>query len=271
MSISLEKELAKQIKDLAKIKGNAHQVKMARAGIAWSQAYRRLFGEVQPSSAKHSAPETAKAVNDTIPFEIEIPEVTEEIYAETRRAVAATGVFITFIKPVTMQDLLAEEAKHYKKGEPYRLGYVNNSRTVLATVPPAMEVFIDPSAVRLEDSNWLSTDAQIGKIKEAEARFKNQLPEPVRPFVSLIMADPSTYSQLEDIWIDKRQELLFSSFFARTDVRTMVGAVAVVGRYSSSAEERIVAGWARSFGYCDLFAAPVGVLPKIESIGKSPL
>ena len=43
MSIDLEKELAK-------IKGNSAQVKLAKAGIAWSQAYRELYGVVQPET-----------------------------------------------------------------------------------------------------------------------------------------------------------------------------------------------------------------------------
>lgn len=124
-----------------------------------------------------------------------------------------------------------------------------------------MEVFISPNAVRIEDSNNLSTDRQKIKIAEAEARFKGQLPEGVRRFVSLHMVDPSTYSQLEDAWIDAGNGLLLPDFFARTDVQSFGGFVAGVGRHVPS-DRRNVNDWSRGDGYRGVFAVPVGVLPR---------
>ena len=93
-----------------------------------------------------------------------------------------------------------------------------------ATLPPEMEVFINPNAVRVEGSNNLSTNEQKIKIAEEAAKFKEQLPEGVRAFVGLYMVDPSTYSQLEDAWMDAGNGLLLPNYFARTDIRIVGGA-----------------------------------------------
>lgn len=192
-------------------------------------------------------------------FKIEIPTVSEEIYAETRRAVetAIPGVFITQIRSVSIEDLLTEDLIRVQR----RLGYVNDSRTMRATVPPEMEVFINPKAVRIEESNRLSTDKHKTRIAEAQANFRERLPEKVRHFVNMYMVDPSTYSQLEDAWMDAGKGLLFPDFFARTDVETVRGGVAGVGRFGPGYRRR-VRGWLRGRGVGLVFAVPVGVLPR---------
>ncbi len=181
------------------------------------------------------------------------------MYAETRKAVEATGAFITLVRSVSIKDLLEEDKKREQRR--FDHSWVNSSETMWATIPPRMEVFIDPKAVRIEGSNRLSTDEQKAKIAQAETRFKERLPEGVRPFVSLIMAGPSTYSQLEDAWMDVGNGLLFPDYFARTNVQTVRGGVADVGRYDPDGQ-RTVGGWDRNDGYGDVFAVPVGVLPQ---------
>ena len=222
-----------------------------------------------PESAPVQAPaeqakETLPLRLKLIPFEIEIPTVSEEVYAETRKAVetAIPGVFITSIRPVTMEDLLTEDGQRGERGQPKRLGYVNDSKIMRAVFPPEMEVFINPNAVRIEGSNGLSTDQQKRKIMEEEARFKAKLPKAVRPFVSLLMVDPSTMSQVEDRYMDENNgALLFPDFFGRTDVQTVQDLVAYVGRYDPNCQ-RSVHEWYRGNGYGHVFAVPVGVLPR---------
>ncbi len=191
-------------------------------------------------------------------FKIEIPTVSEEDYIKTREAVEATGAFIVPIRSISMEDLLAEDLNRGQR----RLGYVNDSRTMRATVPPEMEVFINPKAVRIEGSNRLSTNEHKKRITEAETKFKEQLPEGVRRFVGLHMVDPSTMSQLEDKYMDANNgALLLPDFFARTDVQTVQGGVALVGRFDPS-DQRGIVDWYRDRGYGDVFAVPVGVLPR---------
>lgn len=202
-----------------------------------------------------------------MPFEIEIdiPEVSEQIYTETRKAVEATGAFITSIRSLSMQALLREDEERGQRGEERRLGYViDHAQAMWAALPPEMEVFINPKAVRIEDSNRLASERQETKIAEAEARFKDQLPEDVRPFVQFIVADPSTMSQIEDAWMDAGNGLLFPDYHALTkvqDVGGIEGGVAFVGR-NEPREERVVGYWRMAVGGHDFFAVPVGVLPR---------
>lgn len=192
-------------------------------------------------------------------FKIETPIVSEKVYVETRKAVEATGAFITFIRSVSIEDLLEEDKKREQRR--FEHNWVESSKTMRATVPPEMEVFINPKAVRIERSNSLSTNEQKTKIAEAQARLKDQLPEGVMPFVSLHMVDPSTYSQLEDAWMDAGNSLLFPDYFARTDVQTVGGHVAGVGR-AGPGYRRCVVDWHRGHNVRHAFAVPVGVLPQ---------
>lgn len=222
---------------------------------------RRFAKAAEQSTAPARPSESLPSRLKPTPFEIEIPTVSDETYAETRKAVEATGAFIVSIRSLTMEDLLREDEQRGQRGEPKRLGYVNDSKTMRATLPPEMEVFINPNAVRIEGSNNLSTDRQKIKIAEVEARFKDHLPERVRPFVSFHMVDPSTYSQLEDAWMDAGRGLLLPDYFARTDVRNVEGGVARVGRHDPS-DQRDVDDWNRVHGDRFVFAVPVGVLPQ---------
>lgn len=152
---------------------------------------------------------------EPIRFAIEIPAVSKEVYMRTREALEAVGhTFVTAIRSVSIEDLLAED----RQRKQVRFGYVNDSKTMRATVPPEMEVVVNPDRVRIEGSNRLPTDEQKAKIKTEEAELKEQLPKDLRDLVSMHMVDPSTYSQLEDAYIDKEGKLLFPDYFARTDV-----------------------------------------------------
>ncbi|GEM_PF-6427714 len=195
-----------------------------------------------------------------IAFNIEIPRVSEEDYAETRKAVEATGAFIVPIRAVSIKDLLAEDLNRGQRR--FNHGWVNASEIMRATVPPEMEVFIIPNVVRINGSNSLFTDEQKTKIAGEAVRFKEKLPAAVRDFVGLHMVDPSTYSQLEDAWMDVGKGLLFPDFFARTDVQTRAGFVARVGRQGPNSARAVVAWHRGRPGNIHVFAVPVGVLPR---------
>lgn len=220
---------------------------------------KRFAKPVEPSIVASRLSESLPLRLKPIPFEIEIPTVSEEVYAETRRAVEATGAFIIPIRSVSIEDLLAEDLNRGERR--FNHNWVNASKAMRATFPPAMEVFIDPNAVRIEGSNGLSTNEQKTKIAEAAASFKKKLPKEVRGFVDLHMVDPSTYSQLEDAWMDVGKGLLLPDFFARTDVKTVGSLVAFVGIYDAT-DRRRVDDCYRDFGYVHVFAVPVGVLPQ---------
>ena len=193
--------------------------------------------------------------------EAEIQTVDKEVYRETRRAVEALGMFIVPIRPLSIEDLLEEDKKRVKR----RLNdaWVHSSRSMRTLVPPEMEVFIDPNVVRIKRSNK-SINVQKQMIEDAEASFRLRLPEAVRRFVIMRMADPSTLSQIEDSYIDKKLGvLLFSDFFARTDVLTDGSRFAEVGRLNHN-NDRLIDGWNGDDGR-GVFAVPVGVLPWLSS------
>lgn len=198
-----------------------------------------------------------------IPFGIEIPTVSEGVYAETRRAVEAAipGVFFVSIRSVTMEDLLAEDKRREQRGKRGRLGFVHYSRNMRATLPPAMEAFIDPQAIRIKGSNSLSIVARKAEIARVAESYRERLPEALRGNVVWHMPDPSTMSQLEDAWIDADRGLLLPDYFAITNVKTVGNSAALVGR-EDPRYLRSVVGWNRGDGLGLIFAVAVGVLPR---------
>ncbi len=202
------------------------------------------------------------------PFEIKIPIVSKEVYQATRQAVetAIPNVFIASIRSVTMETLLLEDRQRQERSEPKRLWLVRHSKSMRATFPPSMEVFIDPSNFRIEGSNFLSTDDQIAAIARVEASYKKRLPEELRSYVGWHMVDPSTLSQLEDAWMDAGYGFLLPNFYARTDVRTVGAHVADIGRLDLDDDQkrRDVFGYDRDDGDEHIFAVAVGVLPQKE-------
>lgn len=198
-------------------------------------------------------------MQEPILLEIEIPQVSEEVYAKTRKAVEATRAFIAPIRSVSIEDLLAEDRGRGQRR--FNHEWVNSSKTMRATVPPEMEVFIDPNAVRIEGSNDRPTDVQKQMIQDAGARFRERLPDAVRSLVVFNMMDPSTISQLEDRWMDVGRGLLLPNYFARTDVEIVRGYDARVGRFGPNDQRRVV-DWYRDLGYDLDFAVFVGVLPR---------
>ncbi len=75
------------------------------------------------------------------------------------------------------------------------------------------------------------------------------------------MVDPSTISQIEDNYMDKNNGMpLLPDWSARTDVQTVRGDVADVGR-GGPGSQRDVLVWDRDYGFGSVFAASVVVLP----------
>lgn len=217
------------------------------------------FGTKAEIARRHGLETFAPSITDRPQFGIEIPSVSEEVYAETRRAIetATPGVFIAQIQPLSISDLLK-----IKKDSLRRLGYVDTSKTMRNTVPPEMEVFVDPNNFRIKHSDNLTTNAQKTRIAEVAAELKLRLPEAVRPYVDWYMVDPSTLSQLEDRYMDENNgALLLPNFFARTDIQTVRGSVAIVGRVDPD-DRREVHVWYRGHGYDFVFGVLVGVLPR---------
>lgn len=192
---------------------------------------------------------------------IEIPTVNRRLYAEIVKAVEQTGAFIVSIRSVSIKDLLGEDALREPGKRRFADAWYSAPRTMQTISPPEMKVFIDPKAVRIEYSNNLPTDEQKRKIVEAEARFRDQLPEGARQSVRWIMANLSMYAQIEDSWMDAGKGLLFPDYYARTDERD-ADSVGIIGHVGPGAG-RDVAFWSRDFGLPSIFAVPVGVLPRM--------
>lgn len=228
---------------------NSLKARLAQSYVALSQAWREQFGDFPVEPAQFPIERTTR-------YSIDIPTVTPEVYAQVVESLEKVGItFKAPIREASMNELMKQDTKN-------RLGYVNDSKSMRATVPPAMEVAINPNQVRIEGSNNLPTDDQKDMIAQYEVKIKQQLPEDIRNLISIIMADPSTDSQLEDAYMDETGNLLFPNFFARTDVETVSGYVARVGR-DGPADPRNVVGWRRVHGAAYVFAVPVVVLPRV--------
>lgn len=211
----------------------------------------KRFATVTPAGSSE-APEPIR-------FAVEIPTVSEEIYRRTREAVEQAGYsFIVPIRSISMQDLITEDEQRGSR----RLGYVDDSKRMRATVPPEMEVAINPARFRINGTNGLPINEQKRRIKQEQAILRGQIPEDIRHLVNMGMVDPSTISQVEDKYMDKNNgALLLPDWFARTDVQTVQGNVAFVGRHGPNVR-RDVDDWDRGDGDGRVFAASVVVLPR---------
>lgn len=192
----------------------------------------------------------------------EIPKVNVELYNRTREAVEQAGYnFIVPIRSVSIEDLLTEDRQREQDGKPKRLVSLSDSKTMRAIIPPEMEVAINPDRFKIVGSNGLYTDSQKKRIKQEQAALRRQLPSDIQQFVNMEMVDPSSLSQLEDAYVDITGKLLLPNYFARTDVQTVPGVVACVGRYGPAAR-RIVFSWLRNGGDGGMFGVSVVVLPQ---------
>ncbi len=190
------------------------------------------------------------------PVALEIPTVSEELYNKTREALRKEGfTHVVTIEPVSMGQLATNEATGN------RFWYVNSSESMRAVTPPQMEIAIDPKNVKIKNSNSKSTDTQLRITAEEEAKLKGELPEDVRDLVSMPMHDPSTLSQADFDYQDKTGKPLYPDFWLRTNVETVSGRVAYVGRNVPS-HRLNVDDWSRDYVVDRIFAGRAVVLPR---------
>lgn len=220
-------------------------------------------GQEAPTKAQATSKQETPARLEPVIFKLEIPTVSVEEYTKTREAVENAGYnFVVPIRSVSVKELIAEDRAREGRGEARRLGFVNDSRRMRAVVPPEMEVAINPTKFRIEESNNLPTDDQKRRIKQEQAILRDQVPNDIRHLVNIEMVDPSTLSQLENAYMDVTEGQLFlPDWFARTDVQTVRGRAAGAGRFDPS-ERRSVIGWDRDRGHGVVFGASVVVLPR---------
>lgn len=187
----------------------------------------------------------------------QIPVVDEELYHRTRGAVVEAGYnFIVQIQPLSIADLLNGQ------GKPGRFGFVVPSETMRSFIAPAMEVAINPARFQIEDSKYLSTSQQKGKISEELVRLRQKVQADIQDFILGGMFDPSTLSQIDDAYMDREEKPLLLGYCVRTDVEVGGGLVACVGRLGSDPRRRILP-WGRTSNNYDVYAAFGLVLPKL--------
>ncbi|MEK7450403.1 MAG: hypothetical protein AAB662_00515 [Patescibacteria group bacterium] len=113
------------------------------------------------------------------PFDI--PAVSDKIYLRTREILARKGLrFVVAINPVSINRLVTDE------GVESSLGYMIDSEEMRSSVPPQIEVAINPGRFRIEGSNGLSTEDQFKKIKDQEAILRSKLPKDIRAGISIL-------------------------------------------------------------------------------------
>lgn len=187
---------------------------------------------------------------------LEIPTVSEEMYAKIREALAKEGyTFVVNILPSSVGQLATDSLTSQ------RFGYVNSSENMRAIVPLQMEVAINPKRFRIPKSNSKSTDVQIGMLAEEERALQAKLPQEVRNLIRIPIQSTSVLAQLDDKYEKETGKLLFTSWFGRTDDQTVPGGVAGVGRLGPADGLRVVV-WFRGRGYGSVFVVPVVVLPR---------
>ena len=192
----------------------------------------------------------------------EIPAVSEELYMQTREALAKEGyTFVVAIEPLSIGQLVSDPVKSQ------RFDYVDPSENIGAIVAPQMEVAIDPTHIRIESSNHLSTDKSIEEIKQQEAALKARLPQEVRNLISMRIQNASVLAQLDDQYQKETGKVLFTDWHGRTDDRTVRGLDTGVGRNGRTAGLRVngwlVGGdWPNVHGHDPIFAVLIVVLPR---------
>lgn len=193
---------------------------------------------------------------------LEIRAANNALYIEARRALVIEGfTFVATIEPVSISQLIVNDAARSL------FGYVNPSEEMRRKTPLQMEVAINPNNFRIEDSNNLSTDDQIKKIREQEAILKGKLPEDVRSVIS-VLTPPKHVSILAQLDF-KRQRLtgnvLFTDWSGRADVPTSFpGDIARVGR-SDPSRRLDIDGLGRDERDPNTFAILIVVLPQVAT------
>ncbi len=185
---------------------------------------------------------------------IEIQKVDKELYASVLEALAREG--ITFTVPI--ESLSIDNLSKSRATRDF-FTYVNPSRATRAS-PLRMEVAIDPHHIRIENSNNLSTDAQIEMIKDQERLLKGKLSEKVGNAIRMYMVSVSVIAQLETAYRKVTGKLLLPDYFARTDDQTVPGSVVHIGR-SGPSFGLYVDDWGRDSPSPHIFALSVIELP----------
>ncbi len=156
---------------------------------------------------------------------LNIPEVSEAMYMQTREALAKEGyTFVVDILPVSIGQLATDEKTSQ------RFGYVNSSENMRSIVPPRMEVAINPNNLRIKNSNSKSTDDQIRMLEKEEAVLTAKLPQGIKDIISIRIQNASVLAQLDNQYQKETGKVLFTDWFGRTNDQTVPGYVALVGR-----------------------------------------
>lgn len=190
--------------------------------------------------------------------ELEIPTVSEALHNKTREVLAELGyTFVVDISPISIGQLVADRAVSQ------RFDYICYPlERMQSNVPLQMKVAIDPNNFRIDNTNNLSTDRQIGEIRKQESILKAKLPENVRDVISMLKPPKhaSILVQLDFEHQKRTGEVLFTDWFGRTDEETIPGHVAHVGRGDPTRGFHI-GDWSRVNGDEDVFAVSVVMLP----------
>lgn len=223
---------------------------IVEAARTWTESYPDIPLSSTTARAEKQAIETPKSA-------FEIPTVSKELYEKTREALAKEGfTFVVEIKPASIDQLVTGTKR-------LLFGYINPAREMRSNISPQIEVAIDPNNFRIEDSNNLSTDDQIEKIKEREAILKGKLPKDVRDVISMLKPPKyaSILAQLDFEHQTRTGRAFFTNWFGRTDDQVIPGSVAHVGRFGPTSG-LLVRDWARGDGRDYVFAVSAVVLPR---------
>ncbi len=177
--------------------------------------------------------------------EFKIPAASKELYVKTREALAKEGYFfIVDILPVSIGKIF---------------GYT--SENMRATVPPQMEVVINPKKLTIGASSSWPSD-QRSAIEKEEAALKARLPQEIRDLVGMPMQNTSVLMQIDDVYKEYTGKVLFTNWRGRTyDDQTSPGDSGSIGR-SDPTSEIWGHDWNRGNEPGHVFAVPVVVLPR---------
>lgn len=250
MSINLERELGK-------IKGNSPQAELARVGIAWSKAYRALYGVVElplpkATTAKTETTQRTEAPKvDLLSQTYDLLHLVREPSAEEKEALRGRGIVFLPLRRLSYAQVVAEDPSHFWDKE---LDYANGRPALRDyTLPVEVSAGFNPTSLVLPNSFNRFRQVQLEVIGAYSQSLQTEFPD-----ARAIMLPSTGYAQADRAYKLETGEVLFRNYFARALDNLSEVHAAYAGRSDPSRQFHVV-DWHAGKGHDCVGAVPAVV------------
>lgn len=211
----------------------------------------RLEVETQPARDKSGAkPEAAPKV-DLRQQTYDLLPLVREPSAEEKAALEQRGLVFLPVQAKSYAQVVAEDPDYFWPNE---LQYANEIAELRDFTPPVMEVAFNPTQLALPDSFYKSRPVQLMMIDQfSQEEIEKEFPE-----AKAIMLPVTAYAQADKAYKQRKDEVLFRTYFARGLDNISEVSAALAGRPAPDRRFYVFA-WYADFGRGVVAAVPAVV------------